>query len=169
MAVEKNDKAVSQSMTTTKPKAKPLKMLIPIVILLLILIPAAAAAYFYNQVLQLQKNPQAVAQAENATLLTKVGALIVLPEGETPTIATVNDPAKLKDQPFFAKAKQGDKVLIYTNAKKAILYSPTENKIVEVAPLNIGPSQATAPKTDTNSDGTPSTDTSSDTGTKTNQ
>ncbi|MEK7084254.1 MAG: hypothetical protein AAB932_03410 [Patescibacteria group bacterium] len=29
------------------------------------------------------------------------------------------------------------KVLIYTNAKKVILYDPVNNKIVEVAPLSI--------------------------------
>jgi hypothetical protein len=42
-------------------------------------------------------------------------------------------------------AKKGDKVLIYTNAKKAILYDPELNKIVNVAPLNIGDQKVTAP------------------------
>lgn len=108
---------------------------------LLILIFIAAVAgdvYLYKQLQVKQQDPQAVAQEEVATLLAKVGELIVLPDGETPTIATVNEPEKLVDQPFFAKAQKGDKVLIYTNAKKAILYSPSTNKIVEVAPLNIG-------------------------------
>lgn len=48
------------------------------------------------------------------------------------------DPEKLRDQPFFANAQRGDKVLIYANAKKAILYNPPSNKIIEVAPVNIG-------------------------------
>ena len=39
---------------------------------------------------------------------------------------------------FFSKAKVGDKVIIYTNARKAILYDPVAGKIVEVAPVNIG-------------------------------
>jgi hypothetical protein len=80
-----------------------------------------------------------------------VGKLIVLPTDEQPTLATVVDPSKLKNQPFFAQAQKGDQVLIYTNARKAILYSPTANKIVEVAPLIIGaqaaPPAATAPAT----------------------
>lgn len=72
---------------------------------------------------------------ENKALLDRVGAVIILPDDETPTIATVSDLDKLKGQPFFAKAELGDKVLIYAKAKKAILYRPSTNKIVELAPL----------------------------------
>lgn len=94
--------------------------------------------YFYNQFETLKQNPQALTDKENSTLVAKLGQLMVLPDGEQPTIATVADPSKLKDQPFFAKAKMGDRVFIYTNAKKAILYDEEANRIVEVAPINIG-------------------------------
>ena len=105
---------------------------------LLLLGATGAAGYFYKQLDDIKKNPSKVSQDQTKTLIEAVGKLIVLPTGEQPTVATVTDPAKLKDQPFFVHAKSGDKVLIYTTAKKAILYSPTENKIVEVAPINIG-------------------------------
>jgi len=78
-----------------------------------------------------------VAREETIKLLAEISKIIVLPDNEIPVIATVNDPVKLSDQPFFIKAKVGDKVLIYPNNKKAILYSPENNKIIEVAPLNI--------------------------------
>ncbi len=97
-----------------------------------------ATAYFYRQLSKIKNDPQRVAQEEVTALTEKVGKLMVLPENELPTIATVTDPEKLKEQAFFANAKTGDKVLIYTNAKKAILYSEETNKIVEVAPLTIG-------------------------------
>lgn len=107
-------------------------------ILAIAILASALAGYFYYQLYLIKQNPQIVSQEETADLVNKVSALIVLPEGETPTIATVSDPEALKDQIFFAQAEKGDKVLIYAQAKKAILYSVTLNKILEVAPLNIG-------------------------------
>lgn len=111
------------------------------ILIIALIATTSAGVYFYLQTTQLKKNPQILAQQEVEALIGKISRLIVLPEGEIPTIATVSDPEKLKDQPFFAKAQKGDKVLIYTNAKKAILYSPSANKIVEVAPINIGNTQ----------------------------
>jgi hypothetical protein len=106
---------------------------------ILVLAALAAAYYFYQQSVQLQSRTfQDLMQSEVDMIVEQVGELIVLPEGEQPTIATVTDPEKLKDQPFFANAKKGDRVLIYANAKKAILYDPVDNKIIEVAPINIG-------------------------------
>ena len=110
-----------------------------IVILLVVTLGAGSAAYyFWHKNSELKSDPQKIAQGEIVDIVKKVGELIMLPEGETPTVATVTDPEQLRDQSFFAKAKVGDKVLIYTNARKAILYSPAQNKIIEVAPLNIG-------------------------------
>ena len=112
----------------------------PFVIMLLALFVIAVvfAIYSYTQLAELKRDPQRVAEQEVEELVNRVGKLIVLPEGEQPTVATVSDAESLQDQPFFAQAKNGDKVLIYTNARKAILYDPLSNKIVEVAPLNIG-------------------------------
>lgn len=107
---------------------------------ILVLILAALAAYFYVQYSNLKADPAKESQAEAQRLAMQVGKLMVLPTGEQPTIATVTDVEKLNDQPFFAKAKNGDKVLIFTGAKKAILFDPVANKIIEVAPINIGDS-----------------------------
>jgi type IV secretory pathway VirJ component len=127
---------------------KVFKVIIPLVAVAALVV----AGYFYNQVRVLKQDPQLAAQKEAEALVAKVGKLIVLPvlpEGENPTVATVSDPEALKDQPFFASAAAGDKVLIYTTAKKAILYSVTLNKILEVAPLNIGEGQKASAKTPT--------------------
>lgn len=71
------------------------------------------------------------------TLLDDVGKKTLLPQEEVPTIATVSDPAKLQDQPFFAKAKKGDKALMYINAKKAFLYRPSTDEIIQTSRLEI--------------------------------
>ena len=122
-------------------KDKFMKVVVPVIAVVAII----AAGYLYSQVRVLKQNPQAVAQKEVADLVAKVGRLVVLPEGESPTVATVSDPEALKDQAFFAKAVQGDKVLIYAQAKKAVLYSVSLKKVIDVAPLNIGNTKAVTP------------------------
>jgi hypothetical protein len=83
----------------------------------------------------------AAVQAETDALIASVGRLIALPGDENPTVATVTDIDKVKDQPFFKNAQNGDKVLIYTKAQKAIIYRPGENRIIEVGAVNINNQQ----------------------------
>ena len=117
----------------------------------ILLIVAAGTAVFYvkkyndsqKQVQKLVSNPTVTAQQQSQDLINKVGKLTVLPTGETPTIATVTDITKLADQPFFTNAKNGDKVLIYTTAKKAYLYRPSTNKLINIAPVNLGNNTST--------------------------
>ena len=77
----------------------------------------------------------AIESAESEDIVARVSELIVLPEGEQPTIATVSDPKKLTEQAFFEKAKIGDRVLIYAKARKAYLYDPVADRLLEVAPI----------------------------------
>src|SRR5688572_12202654 len=99
-------------------------------LLFLIVILSATTLYFYRSSRQAQNNPGKASQVEAESLVNEIGKLMFLPDGEMPTIATVSDPEKLKGQAFFLGAKVGDKVLIYSNAKKAILYDPIAKKIV---------------------------------------
>lgn len=90
-----------------------------------------------QQIKLLQRTPQQLAKEEVQGLVGKMSKLVVLPEGEEPTLATVADKEKLKSQPAFAKAENGDKILIYVGARKAYIYSPSKNKIVDVVAVNI--------------------------------
>lgn len=83
------------------------------------------------------------AEAEAKNLVAKVSQIYILPL-EIPTVATVTDKSKLSDQVFFANAKEGDKVLIFSQNKKVVLYRESTNKIIDVAPLNM-PSPADLP------------------------
>lgn len=125
-------------------KSVPWKLLFGVLTVLLLI---GALVYFRESIPGLNSLGQAGAAAQSAEenaeevrdLVEAVGKLIVLPEGEEPTVASVSDPEKLKDQPFFQNAKVGDKVLIYTQARKAYLYDPKLNKLLEVAPLTVEP------------------------------
>jgi hypothetical protein len=116
--------------------------LVLIIVIILFLIAAVGAAYFYRQYRTLKNKGSKTAQEEGQATVAAVGKLIVLPTDEQPTVATVTDPSKLGNQAFFAHAKVGDKVLLYATAKKAILYDPNVNKIIEVAPINLDDSNA---------------------------
>ena len=53
-------------------------------------------------------------------------------------MATVVDAAALaKDQPFYKDAHNGDKVLIYVKAQKAIIFDEKNDRLVNVGPVYI--------------------------------
>ncbi len=118
-----------------------LKLVVAGVLVILVVLGAAGYSVYQKKGQTVNLSPDAAqrtAQGEVKKLVSEVGKLIELPVGEDPTVATVTDVSKLSDQAFFARAKNGDKVLIYTQAKKAILYDPSAKKILDVAPVNIG-------------------------------
>jgi|GEM_PF-778062 len=96
-------------------------------------------------------NPQLLVQKQTDAVIHAVGLLVQLPKDETPTVANVSDAAQAKKQSaFFANAQDGDKVLMYVKAGEAILYRPSTNKIILVAPLtftNSGTTTSTTPAT----------------------
>jgi len=105
-------------------------------------------AYFYNRYKKtelLLNNPTLAAKEEAATVTAELGLLMELPKNEVPTVATVLDTTKLKGQAFFANAKNGDKVVIYSKSNQAILYRPSTNKIIEVAPVQMSKTQTPTP------------------------
>ena len=104
---------------------------------ILVVLLAGAAIYFFIKYQGIKKNPNQVAQAEVNRIVKLVGQLIALPNDESPTLATIKDKDQLKDQPFFANAQNGDVILIYTKAKKAIVYREKGNKIINVGPISI--------------------------------
>ena len=89
-------------------------------------------------------NPQQAVDRKTKSLIAAVGSIIQLPTNETPTVAEVSDAAQAKTQSnFFASAENGDKALLYVNAKQAILYRPSTNKVILQAPLTFSSQAAT--------------------------
>jgi hypothetical protein len=130
-----------------------MKKIVGIIAVVVILAAGGGAYYLYTQnmalqskIRELQSDPKVVAQQEVKNAVEMVAKVVALPDGEDPVVATVTDKEKLKDQAFFAKAENGDKVLIYAKAKRIYLFRPSENKLLEAAPLNIGTQPAASEK-----------------------
>lgn len=112
--------------------------------------------FFYNQYTKTQKELKSLKKglteaqkpkettSDVAKIVAEVGKLIKLPEGEVPSIATISDIEKLKDQPFFQNGKNGNILLVYNKASKAILYDPLDKRVIEVAPLGSATTQIKA-------------------------
>ncbi len=129
------------------PKKRSKKIGFVIIVIAVIAALGIGGYFTYNYVqeknaeIERLSDPQQAAKDEATKIKELVANLVEVPADENPTIATVNDASKLKSQAFFAKSQNGDKVLIFTKAKKAYLYRPSTNKVIEVAPINIGKQQ----------------------------
>jgi hypothetical protein len=121
---------------------KTLSVLGVIVLLLLAITPSI---YFYNQYQQVKKNSPEIAEKDLQTIKAKVAKHIQLPSNEEPVLATVSDTNKLQGQSFFSSSQNGDKVLIFTEARKAYLYRPSADKLIEVATININTNDSGQP------------------------
>lgn len=64
-------------------------------------------------------------------IVDQVAKLIVLPD-EKPVVATIVKAELLKNNKFFAEANNGDQVLFFKKADKAILYDPTLQHIKNI-------------------------------------
>ncbi len=74
----------------------------------------------------------------NSAVVEKVDKLVNdLPESK-PTIATIEDAKAIAEQDgFYEGSKNGDKVLIYTKEKRAIIYSPKSDKIIKDGSVSV--------------------------------
>lgn len=118
---------------------------------LLLVASIVAFVVMYFQYRNLKNDPNAEKNAETKQLVAQVSKFYDLPTDETPTVATVSDKSKVVDQPFFAKAENGDKILIYRKNKLVILFRPSQNKIINSGPVDLdaatGASTGTASQT----------------------
>ncbi|MFA6415980.1 MAG: hypothetical protein WCW56_00655 [Candidatus Paceibacterota bacterium] len=105
---------------------------IPAIVILAVLLALGFGGYYYYS----KNNQNQSEDKQIAALEKKIGKLIVLPTGEKPILATIKDAAALSaQQPFFAGAQNGDKLLVYSQARKAFIYSETTGKLVNVGPI----------------------------------
>lgn len=80
--------------------------------------------------------------------MTDVNKIILLPD-EKPVVLTVNDKDKVNQQKFFKNTQNGDKVLVFSNQGRAILYRPSDKKIIEVGLVDLSALKAQNKQGDT--------------------
>lgn len=111
-----------------------------LIIILIVVIGFSFLGIKYMQTktqLQQLTNPKTAGKTEIQIIEDQVDRVIDLPKDEEPTLATVNDVTKLKNQNFFKNAQNGDKLLIYTKSQRVLLYRLVENKVIEYSNVNL--------------------------------
>lgn len=117
------------------------KKVVPLIMLVFII---GSAYGVYEKFFNLYDEERA--QKELATAIAAVGQLMILPEGDEPVLATVTDAeALIAQQAFFAGSIDGDHLLLFPRSLKAIIYSPSRNKIINAGPIEQSPVSSDLP------------------------
>lgn len=110
--------------------------------ILIVLVILAGLGLFTREYLNTKQelkdlqHPATTGKSDLEVVTEQVSKIAELPQGESPTLATVNDATKLNGKIFFKNTQNGDRVLIYAKAKRAVLYRPSTNKIIEITSVN---------------------------------
>jgi len=135
------DEAGAGHKKSKKPK-RPVKtkLLFGLIIVLLIAVLAGVGFLLkkYNETqqevekLSTVQGQQELNQTQTNQLLGEMRSIIKLPDGEDPVVATITDISQLKDKDFYKDAEDGDRVVVFPNAKKAYIYRPETKTIINV-------------------------------------
>lgn len=115
------------------------KKILSILILIIILLLAFAIfKKFYNPKDELGKKTEQLSDKQTTAIVKKISKLIVVPADEKPMIVPISNADELiAEQRFYIGSEDGDYVIVYPNAKKAIIYRESENKLINVGPVII--------------------------------
>ncbi|MEK7557125.1 MAG: hypothetical protein AAB538_04065 [Patescibacteria group bacterium] len=90
---------------------------------------------------EIRKSTQRGGEEVAKEVLTKVRSHMIVPEEPQPTVATIIDINRLKEaSEFYAVADNGDHLII--TEKRAILYDPDRDIILDVVPVRINKTSA---------------------------
>lgn len=109
------------------------KILSILVVLVILLLAFAIFRKFYDP--KGDAESQQLSDKEIKSLVKKVSKLIIVPD-ETPVIATIIKADELiAEQKFYLGSKDGDYLIVFPTAKKAIIYRKEEDKLINVGPI----------------------------------
>jgi len=93
---------------------------------------------------EVRKSTQESGQEAAQRVLERVRALIDIPTEPQPTVATIVDIERLREaNEFYNQAENGDHLII--TEKRAILYDPDRNIVIDVVPVRVNPNASPSP------------------------
>ncbi len=87
-----------------------------------------------------------ITEREAQKVKTEIAKLINLPQEEPVMALVTNADQLIAEQPFYQGVTNGDVLVIYPQARKAVLFNPRTNKLVNVGPVNVGEASASGKK-----------------------
>ena len=103
------------------------KFMVGVLVLLLIVAAGTSTLLFVKYQDALKDNPQ----REQQRVLTALAEVIQLPK-EAPGFSTVVDVSKLSNPTLKARAKNGDKLIVFAKAKRLVIYRPSTTKVIDM-------------------------------------
>gem|GEM_PF-2355421 len=133
---------------TTPAKSKNKKKSFPWIIVIIVVIVALGGIVFYQHRQLKQLDPAssdaAATQEETRRITALVSELMQLPD-EDAFLATIQNMDELQGQAFFNNARNGDRVLIFPNAKKAVIYREGDHLIINAGPIEVNSATSDTP------------------------
>jgi hypothetical protein len=126
---------------TAKPKTKKSgSRFLPWIIVLIVLAAGIGGVLYYkNRAEKVESDPTSAQkeknQAETDRVLGSLKLILTIDETEAPTVARVEDPAKLQSSnaEFYKNVQTGDYLVIFP--KRAIIFRESTNQIINIAPI----------------------------------
>lgn len=118
---------------TSANRKNRLLWIVPIFVFAVVLIGLGVWKYLDQQKqIKALKDPKQASLAATEQLIKDVNKAAVMPKDEQPIIREISELKSLASQPFYYDAQIGDRVLVFSKAKKAILYRPSTGQVVNI-------------------------------------
>ncbi len=114
------------------------KKILQILIILIILILGYA---LFDKFYLSKKDNSQLTDKQIASLVKKVSKLISVPD-EKPVVATILKADELiAEQKFYLGSQNGDYLIVFPTAQKALIYREKEDKLINVGPIIVDQNQ----------------------------
>jgi flagellar basal body-associated protein FliL len=115
------------------------KLLPWIILFVVVLASVGGVLYYKNRAEKVESDPTSVQkeknQEETERVLAALKLILTITETDAPTVARVEDPAKLQtsNPEFYKNVQTGDYLVIFP--KRAIIFRESSNQIINIAPI----------------------------------